>query len=194
MAADGYYTKCGKKNYVTEPFSKTYLFIIIYLKMFFSVQFSGLVLPDSLQLHGLQHTRLPCPSPIPRAYSNSCSSSQWCHPTISSSIVPSSSAFSLSYHQGLFKWVRWPKYWSFSFSISPFNEYSGLVSFRMDCLDLLAVQGTLTSLLQHHSSKASLLWYSAFFMVQLSHPYITTGGTIALARWLKMGLKNHSFD
>ena len=90
--------------------------------------------------------------------------------------------------------IRWPKYWSFSLSISPSNEYSGLVSFRMDCLDLLAVQGTLTSLLQHHSSKASLLWYSAFFMVQLSHPYMTTGGTIALARWLKMGLKNHSFD
>ena len=78
--------------------------------------------------------------------------------------------------------IRWPKYWSFSFSISPFNEYSGLISFRMDWLDLLAVQGTLKSLLQHHSLKASILWGSAFFIVQLSHPYITTGKTIALTR------------
>ena len=76
--------------------------------------------------------------------------------------------------------IRWPKYWSFSFSISPSNEYSGLISFRMDWLDLLAVQGTLKSLLQHHSSKASVFWCSAFFIVQLSHPYMTTGETIAL--------------
>ena len=76
--------------------------------------------------------------------------------------------------------IRWPKYWSFSFSISPSDEYSGLISCRIDWLDLLAVQGTLKSLLQHHSSKASLLWHSAFFMVQLSHPYMTTGKTIAL--------------
>ena len=79
--------------------------------------------------------------------------------------------------------IRWPKYWSFSFSISPSNEYSGLISFRMDWLDLLAVQGTLKSLLQHHSSKASVLWHSAFFIVQLSHPYMTTGKTIAWTRW-----------
>ena len=79
--------------------------------------------------------------------------------------------------------IRWPKYWSFSFSISPSNEYSGLIFFRMDWLDLLAVQGSLKSLLQHHSSKASILWCSAFFMVQLSHPYMTTGKTIALTRW-----------
>ena len=79
--------------------------------------------------------------------------------------------------------IRWPKYWSFSFSISPSNEYSGLIYFRMDWLDLLAVQGTLKSLLQHHSSKASFLWHSAFFIVQLSHPYMTTGKTIALTRW-----------
>ena len=78
---------------------------------------------------------------------------------------------------------QWPKYWSFSFSISPSNEYSGLISFRTDWLDLLAVQGTLKSLLQHHSSKASILHHSAFFMVQLSHPYMTTGKTIALTRW-----------
>ena len=79
--------------------------------------------------------------------------------------------------------IRWPKCWSFSFSISPFNEYSGLISFRMDWLDLLAVQGTLKSLLQHHSSKASILQCSGFFTVQLSHPYVTTGKTIALTRW-----------
>ena len=83
--------------------------------------------------------------------------------------------------------IRWPKYWSFSFNISPFNEYSGLISFRMDWLDLHAVQETLKSLLQHHSSKASIIWCSAFFIVQLSHPYMTTGKTIALTRWTFVG-------
>ena len=83
--------------------------------------------------------------------------------------------------------IRWPKYWGFSFSISPSNEYSGLISFRIDWFDLLAVQGTLKSLLQHHSSKASVLWCSAFFIVQLSHPYMTTGKTIALTRWTFVG-------
>ena len=83
--------------------------------------------------------------------------------------------------------IRWPKYWSFSFSISPSNEYSGLISFRMDWLDLLSVQGTLKSLLQHHSSKASILWCSAFFIVQLSHPYMTTRKTVALTRWTFVG-------
>ena len=83
--------------------------------------------------------------------------------------------------------IRWPKYWSFSFSISPSNEYSGLISFRMDWLDLLAVQETLKSLLQHHSSKASILHCSAFFTVQLSHPYMTTGKTIALTKWIFVG-------
>ena len=83
--------------------------------------------------------------------------------------------------------MKWPKYWSFSFSISSSNEHPGLISFRMDWLDLLAVQGTLKSLLQHHSSKASILWCSAFFTVQLSHPYMTTGKTIALTRWTFVG-------
>ena len=83
--------------------------------------------------------------------------------------------------------IRWPKYWSFSFSMSPSNEYSGLISFRIDFLDLLAVQETLKSLLQHHSSKASILQCSAFFIVQLSHPYMTTGKTIALTRWTFVG-------
>ena len=83
--------------------------------------------------------------------------------------------------------MRWPKYWNFSFSISPSNEHPGLVSFRMDLLDLLAVQGTLKSFLQHHSSKVSILWCSAFFIVQLSHPYMTTGKTIVLTRWTFVG-------
>ena len=83
--------------------------------------------------------------------------------------------------------IRWPKYWSFSFSISSSNEYSGLISFRIDWLDLLAVQGTIKSLLQHHSSKASILWCSAFTVVQISHPYMTTGKTIALTRWTFVG-------
>ena len=83
--------------------------------------------------------------------------------------------------------IRWPECWSFSFNISPSNEYSALISFRMDWLDLLAVQGTLKSLLQNHSSKPSILWHSAFFIVQLSHPYMTTGKTIALTRWTFVG-------
>ena len=99
------------------------------------------------------------------------------------SIFPSIRVFS---NESLLR-IRWPKYWSFSFSISPPNEYSGLISFRMDWLDLLVVQGTLMSLLQHHSSKASILWRSAFFTVQLSHLYMTTGKTIALTRWTFVG-------
>ena len=150
-------------------------------------QFSCSFMSNSLRPLGLQHARPPCPSPTPRIYSNSyvCwvgDATQSSHPLSS----PSSPVFNLSQHQGLFKWVhsciRWPKYWSFSFSISPFNEYSGLISFRMDWLDLLAVQGTLKSLLQHNSSKASILQHSVFFIVQLSHPNMTTGKTIALTR------------
>ena len=97
-------------------------------------------------------------------------------------LFPSPPAFNLSQHQDLFQWVRCSKYWTLSFSISPSNEYSGLISFRMDWLDLLAVQGTLKTLLQHYSSKVSTLRCSAFFIVQLSHPYVTTGKTIALTR------------
>ena len=99
-------------------------------------------------------------------------------------------AFNLSQHQGFFKWVssslRWPKYWSFSFNIGPSNEHSRFICFTMDWLDLPAVQGTLKGLLQHHSSKASILWRSAFFIVQLSHPYMTPGKTIALVRQQEM--------
>ena len=236
-------------------------------KMFFcllelSVQFSCSVISYSLWPHRLQHTRLPYPSPPPRACSNSCLLSHWCHPTISSSVSTSPPAFILSQHQYLFQrvsslhqfssvqslsrvrlfvtwWIeacqaslsitnsrsslklmsiksvmpcshliichpflllppippsirvfsnesilrmRWPKYWSFSFSIIPSKEIPGLISFRMDWLEFLAVQGTLKSLLQHHSSKASILLCWAFFTVQLSHPYMTTGKTIALTR------------
>ena len=155
--------------------------------MFFSHQFSCSVVSNPLWPHGLQHASPLCPSPTPRVYPNSCPLSRWCHLTILSchpllllpSVFPSIRVFSNKSALS----NRWPKYWSFSFSISPSNEYSGLISFRMDWLNLLAVQGTLKSLLQHHSSKASILWHSAFFRVQLSsHPYMTTGKTIALTR------------
>ena len=112
----------------------------------------------------------------------------WCYPTISSSVVPFSGLQSIRvFSNESVLHIRWSKYWSFSFSISPSNEYSGLISFRTDWLDLLAVQGTLKSLLQHHSSSASMLWCSAFFMVQLSHLYMTTGKIIALTRWSFVG-------
>ena len=152
-----------------------------------SVQFSHSVVSYSLRPHELQHARPPCPSPTPGVYPNSCPLSQCCHPTISSSVVPFSSCpvfpniRVFSNESALH--IRWPKYWSFSFNISPSNEHPGLISSRMDWLDLLAVQGTLKSLFQHHSSKASIFWLSAFFIVQLSHPYMTTGKTIALTRW-----------
>ena len=152
-----------------------------------SVQFSCSVVSDSLQPHGLQHARTPYPSPTPRTYSNSRS----CHPTIilcyplilPPSVFPSIRVFS---NESVLL-IRWPKHWSFSFSISPSNEYSGLISFRIDRLDLLAVQGTLKSLLQHHSSKASILRHSAFFIVQLSYSYMNTGKAIALTRWTFLG-------
>ena len=137
---------------------------------------------NSLRPHGLQHARPPCPSPNPGAWSDSCPSR--CYPTISSSVIPFSSCLQSFPVSGSFPMsqIRWPKYWSFIFSISPSNEHPGLSSFRMDWLDLLAVQGTFKSLPQHHSSKASILLCSAFFIVQLSHPYVTTGKTIALTR------------
>ena len=142
-----------------------------------------------------QHARPPCPSPTPRVHPNSCASSQWCHPAILSSVVPvfscpqplpASESFPMSQ---LFAWGGQsigvsasasvlPK----SLSIGPSKEHPGLISFRMAWLDLLAVQGTLKSLLQHHSSEASILWHSAFFTVQLSHPYMTTGKTTPLTR------------
>ena len=116
---------------------------------------------DSLQPHELQHARLPCPSPSPEVCSNSCPLIRWCHPTILSSVTPFLLLPSIFPSIRIFSsesvlCIRWPKYWSFSFSISPSNEYSELISFRIDWFDFLAVQGTLKSLLQHHSSKASM--------------------------------------
>ena len=145
---------------------------------------------DSLRPHGLQHARLPCPSPrsllklmsirsvMPSNHLILC-----CPLLLLPSIFPSIRVFS---NESVLH-IRWPKDWSFSFGISPSSEYPGLISFRIDWLDLLDVQGTLKSLLQHHSSKASILQHSAFFIVQLSHPYMITGKTIALTRWTFVG-------
>ena len=147
---------------------------------------------DSLQPHGLQHAKLSFPSLSPGACSSSYPLSRWNHPVILFSIVPFSSCLQSFSASGSFLMselfaLRWPKYWSFSFSISPSNDYSGLISFRIDWLDLLAIQGTVKSLLQHHSSKASIIQHSAFFKVQLSHPYMITGKTISLAVWTFVG-------
>ena len=143
----------------------------------------------NLRPHGLQHNRPPCPSPTPRDYSNSCPLNWRCHPTISSSVVPFSSHFQSFPASGLLPVlpIRWPKYWSFSFSISSYSEYSKLIFLRIDWFKLLAVQGTLMSLVQHYSLKASILRCSAFFIIQLSHPYMTTRNTIDLTRWTFVG-------
>ena len=151
----------------------------------------SLILSDSLWPHGLQHNRLLCPPLYQRVCSDSYPLSQWCYLTTSSchpflllpSIFPSIRVF---FNESALH-IRWPRNWSFCFSISPSDEYSGLISFRIDWFDLLAVQGTLTSLLQHHSLKASILQHSVFFIVQLSHPFMTTGKTIALTRWAFVG-------
>ena len=154
-----------------------------------SVHFSSVAQScPTLRPHESQHARPPCPSPSPGVHSDSRPSSQWCHPAISSSVVPFSSCPQFPPSIRVFSnestlCMRWPKYWSFSFSIIPSKEIPALISFRMNWLDLLAVQGTLKSLLQHHSSKASILWHPAFSTVQLSRPSMTTGKTIALTRW-----------
>ena len=152
---------------------------------FSSVQFSRSVMSDSLGPYGLQQARLSVHHQLPAI-------AQMHVHQVSDAIQPShplsspSPALNLSWHKVFSNesalYIRWPKYWSFSFNISSSNEHPGLISFRMDWLDLLAVQGSLKSILQHHSSKASVLRCSAFFIVQLSHPYKTTGGTMALTR------------
>ena len=151
---------------------------------FSSVQ--SLRVSNSLQPHGMQCASLPCSSPTPRACSNSHLLSRWYHPIILSSVVPFSPALNLSQLQGHFQWVnlhiRWSKYWSFSFSISPCNEYWGLISLKIASLISLQSKEH-SSLLQHHSSKASIPRRSAFFMVQFSHPYKITGTTIFFTRW-----------
>ena len=158
----------------------------IFIDYMFSVQFSHSVMSNSLWPHGLQYASPPC-------HKNSWSLLKFmsielvmpsnhlilCHPLfLPPSIFPNIRVFS---SESVLH-IRWPKYWSFSFNLSPSNEYSGLISFRIDWFDLLGVQGTLKSLLQHHSSKVSVLQGSVFFIVQLSHPYVTTGKTITLTR------------
>ena len=145
-----------------------------------------------MQPHESQYARPPCPSSTPRVHSNSHPSSWWmpsshlilCYPLL---LLPSIPPIIRVFSNESVLHIRWPKYWSFSLNTSPSNEHQGPISFRMDWLDLLAVQGTLKSLLQHHSSKASILRCSAFFIVQLSHPYMITGKTIALTRWTFVG-------
>ena len=139
----------------------------------------------SLRPHESQHARARCPSPTPRVHSLMSIKSVMpsshlilCHPLL---LLVQSFPASGSFPVSLFLYMRWPKYWSFSFRISPSSKYSGLISLKIDWFDLLVVQGTLKSLVQHHSSKASILWHSDFFVVQLSHPYMTTG-------------KNQTFD
>ena len=154
-----------------------------------SVQFSLSVVSNSLQPHGLQHfpvhhQLLELTQTHVYRVGDAINHVILCHPLLlPPSIFPRIMVFS----NESFLCIRWPKYWSFSFSISPSNEYSGLTSFRIDWFGLLSVQGNLKSLLQHHSSKASILRFSAFFIVQLSHPYMTTGKTTALTRWTFFG-------
>ena len=177
------------------------LTLYFYWTVLFLVQFSHSVMSHSLQPHGLQHARLPCPSDsflvhsllklmsIELVMPSNCLILS-CPLLLLPSIFPSIRIFS----RESVPRIRWPEYWNFSFNISPSNEYSGLISFRMDWFDHLAVQGTLKSLLQHHSSKASILQCSAFFVVQLSHPYMTTGKTIALTRRTFVGkVMSHHF-
>ena len=162
-------------------------FVLVFTCCFCSVAFVS----DSLRLHELQHTRLPCPSLSPTVCSNSCplnNDATQLSPPLSSllllpSVFPSIRVFSSesAVH------TRWPKYLSFSFSISLSNEYSGLISFRIDWFDLLDLQGTLKSLLQHHSLKPSILRSSAFFLVQLLHMYMTTGKAVDLTIWIFVG-------
>ena len=144
----------------------------------------------SLKPHGLQHARLPCPSLTSRVWSNSCPLSSWYYPTIQFSVTPFSSCHQSFpsiriFFNELALHICWPKCWNFS--IGPFNEYSGLISFRIDCIDLLAVQGTLKSLLQHHNLKASILQCLVFFVALIPHFYLTTRKTIALTIQIFVG-------
>ena len=159
-------------------------FIILFIKSFSSVQFSHSVVSHSSWPQGLQHARSPCPSPTPGVYSNSCLSSRWCQPTISSSVVPFSSRLQSFPASGYFPMSQF--FASGGQSIGVSASVLPIISCRIDWLDFLAVQGTLKSLLQHYSSKASILRCSAFFMVQLSHPYMTTGKIKSLCLFIKL--------
>ena len=170
-----------------------FMSLILVSPMCLLLLFSCSVVSDSLRPYGLQKTSLPCPSPTPGAYSNSCPLIRWCHPTISSSVTCFFSHLQSFPGSGSFQISRFftSGGQTFSFNISPSNEYSGLISFRVDWFDFLAVQGTLKSLHQHHKSKASILQCLPFFMVQLSYPYMTTGKTIALTIWTSLCLEKH---
>ena len=164
--------------------------VITNLLMSSSVQFSRSVVSSCLRSHELQHARPPCPSSTPGVYPDSCPLSWWCHRTIISSVIPFPSCLQTFPASGSFPMSRFFASGGQSIGVSasissPSNEYSGLISFRMDWLDLLA--GTLKSLLQHHSWKAAILWHSTFFIVQFSYPYITTGKTISLTRQTFVG-------
>ena len=178
-----YFTILSLRSLITLPFifiSTLYLGLLRWC----SVQFSCSVISDSLLPHGLQHTLFFSSSLTPVDCSNSGPSNLWCHPTISSSVIPFSPCLQSFQRSGLSQWVssshQMAKVLEFRFSISPSNEYSVLISFTIDWFDLFAVQETLTGLLQHHSSKTSILQCLAFLMVQLSHSSMTTGKTIAL--------------
>ena len=174
----------------------------IYIVPFSSVQFSHSVVSDSLRPHEPQHARPVLSIPVHRQHPETTQTQvhpvsepsnhlSLCHPLlILPSIFPSFRVF--SNESALL--IRWLRYWSFSFNISPSNKHPGMISFRMDWLDILAIQGTLKSLLQHHSSKASILRCSAFFTVQFSHPYMTTGKIIALPRWTCVGKVMSAFE
>ena len=160
-----------------------YSLLSLWIIFCLSVQFNRSVMSNSLRLYEPQHARPPCPSPTPRVHPNPCPLSRWCHPAISSSVIPFSSCPQSFPASVSFQMSQLFTSGGQSIGVSASNEHSGLISFRMDWLDLLAVQGALKSLLQHHSSKASILRHSAFFIVQLSYPYMTTVKTTALTRW-----------
>ena len=175
--------------YLQEKTRKVWILMYFQFLPNHSIQFSCSVVSDSSRPHGLQHAGLPCPSPnsqsllklMPIDLVMPFNHLKLCHPLLlPPSVFPSIRAFS---SESALQ-IRWPKYWNFSFNISTSNEYSGLISFRIEWLDLLVVQGTHKSLLQHHNPKASILLHSAFFIVQLSHLYMTTGKTIAPGKWL----------
>ena len=164
-------------DFAAAALQETKMFPIDQLQMF---QFSSAV-SNSLRPHEPPHARSPWPSPTPKAYSNWCPLSRWCHPTISSPSPPIFPRIRVFSNESVLC-IMWPKYWNFSFNISSSNEYSGLIYFRMIWLDLLDVQGTVKSSPTPQLSKTSILLHSAFFIVQLWHPYMTAGKTIALTR------------
>ena len=178
----GTYLSC----YIIGMFTLTFWFRAYFAQRWCSVQFSHSVVSNALQPHGLQNFSFPvCHQLMELAQTHAHHINDAIQPSytlLSFLLLPLIFCSIRVFSNESVLLIRWPKYWSFSFSISPSNEYSGLISLKIDWFELLAIQGTLKSLLQHHSSKASILWHSAFFIVQLSHPYTTSGKTIALTR------------